>query len=199
MAEEIYCEGIVLHRKVGRNGNKEVIVWTDRLGKITAVAKGAAKSEKWSGRFEPLNHLELKIIRSRRGYRIIRADVIQAFLNREKPEEYYRRSIPFLHLLLSSVVSEMPLPEVFPLFLSLLQALGECQHPERAYAYFSAEILRQLGGPRINVAKNVHEACQQRLSEAEKKKIMEGWAISLNVGEPVFLGISPGRFRKRRL
>ncbi|MFN4181995.1 MAG: DNA repair protein RecO [bacterium] len=196
MAEEIYCEGIVLHRKVGRNGNKEVIFWTDRLGKITAMAKGAAKSDKWSGRFEPLNHLELKILRSRRGYRIIRADVIQAFLNQEKPEEYYRRSVPFLRLLLSSVLSEMPLPEIFPLFLSLLKTLGECQNPERAYAYFSAEILHQLGGPRINVAKNVQEACQKKLSEAEKKKIVEGWAISLNISEPVFSGIFPRSFRR---
>ncbi len=184
MAEEIHCEAVVLHRTVGRQGEKKVILWTDQLGKISVLAKGAAKSSKWSGRFEPLNHLELKILRTRRGYQVIRAEVLDSYLNREHPEVFYQRSIPFLRLFLTSLVSDIPLPNTFSLFLAVLRILGECQHPETVYAFFSAAMLAELGGPRIFVAGGLQEACGKKAEEKVKRQIVEGWKLSLHIMEP---------------
>ncbi|MGH9426211.1 MAG: DNA repair protein RecO, partial [Terriglobia bacterium] len=190
------ARAIVLSRSVLGDGSKRVELFTDSLGRVFAVAKGAAKVSHWAGLFEPLTLMDVILMTSRtdveaggfQTYKIIGADFISEFAEVKRTPEMLAQAAPFVRLAEAVFQPGEPYPECFELLVECLRSIPKCARKEALYNYFNYQALAALGGAPVCpdlLRATPLEICRGKVAlpaeEGFKREIRTAWNTALGV------------------
>lgn len=131
MAEVIKTEALVLYTTRWHETSKIVHLFTEQLGDIKVLAKGALRPKSpFRGILEALNHLEVIIsLRETRGLQILSsATLFNAYMDIRENLSKTAIAFSILELLKKFFQLHEPVQDFFHYVIRLLQNLNECQH-----------------------------------------------------------------------
>lgn len=139
-------EAIVLKRKELGEADSILTLYTPRLGKVRAVARGARRARsKMSGHIEPLTHTEVQIAQSRNLDIVTQGQTIESFLPLR--DDLWRTSCAlYLVELVDRFTAEgQENYAVFRLLLDTLGRLCQVRESEVLLRYFELRLLEYVG------------------------------------------------------
>ena len=141
-------EGVVLKSTPIGEGAVIVILYSQELGKLRAIARGARKpSSKMVGHLEPLNRVELAVAKTRVGGidTITQAQVVETFPDLKASLEGVSRGLYLAELVDGFGTEGGANPELYRLLLEALRFLNQQPEADTALRYFELNLLQCSG------------------------------------------------------
>ena len=141
-------EGVVLKATHMGEGAVMITLYSQSLGKLRAIARGARKpSSKMVGHLEPLNRVELAVARARVGGidTVTQAQVVEAFPDLKASLEGVSRGLYLAELVDGFGTEGGANPELYCLLLDALRFLNHQPEADTALRYFELHLLQRSG------------------------------------------------------
>jgi len=138
--------GFILRQRDYRDSDKLLSIFTEKKGKITAVAKGI-KKPKSSLRAcaQPFCHAYLHLNQGREMDLLTQARLLDFYANSRSDLERSLYCIYLMELLDKSLLENIPLPALYKTLLLVLSAINEQGLNPLFIRYFEAQLLASLG------------------------------------------------------
>lgn len=179
-------EGLILKRKNFGEANRVLTVLTDRLGKISIIAKGVRRiTSRRAGNIEVLNRVKLHLFKAK-NYTLSEAESLETFSNLKGNLTLSTISFHIIELVDRLTVEEQKNNDLYNLTLGILRLLET--HPRQIFIRaFEVKILSLLGfwslqaieGVDIetkNLLEKLHRSSWQQIEQLE---ISQDQAIAL--------------------
>ena len=165
-ASRVYkTEAIVLKRIVLGEADKILVLYTPRLGKLRAIAKGSRRpGSKLSGHLELLTHCRMMLARGQKLDVVSQSETISGFLPLR--DDLWRTSLALYAAELVDQFAEEHIDNypVYELLLATLNRLSEGDSGEMVLRYFELHLLAHLGyRPELNEC----TICKSRLQPGD--------------------------------
>lgn len=139
-------EAIILKRTKIGEADRILTLYTPRLGKLKAIAKGTRRPQsKLGGHVELITHSRLMLARGRNLDIITQAQTINNFLPIKDDLERISRALYIAELVDSFTGEHIEDHELFNLLLDTLQQLSQARNGEAVLRYFELRLLDHLG------------------------------------------------------
>ncbi len=147
----IRTKAIILFSSPVGESDLLLVLFTEKLGKIRAMAKGALRSRKrFAGILLNLNLVRIELIPSRRsesGYLLNLAEPVKSRFSLSKEPERLASAYALAELIEKATPELAPDPALFHLLEASLDQLGDSKNFRETLFYFLLQILDQLGYP----------------------------------------------------
>jgi len=144
--KEIRTSGIILKRRNIGEADRLLFIFTEELGKISVLAKGARKIKaKLSGHLEPFSLTNLRLIKGRSLYTVIGAQLQKRFAQPEELEKVAEAGF-ICEVLDKSLRDEAPHKDLFQSSILALSEVSKFGHPSpKVRSFFILEALLETG------------------------------------------------------
>jgi DNA repair protein RecO (recombination protein O) len=156
MSRTFSSEGIVLKRMNFSEADRIVTIYTEKFGKITAIAKGARKlSSRKKGGLEPGTISKCFFARGKGMPIITQAEIVDNFSNANDTLTKMTQAFQVLEIVDSLTPDEEANEEVYVLLIESLRLLGENGSKKKELLDNIRKILKELGfGPPKNMSES---------------------------------------------
>lgn len=138
--------GIILSSTPIFETDKRIELFSANLGRVTVIAKGAARSTKrFGGRLEPTNLIQAQVIQKKAMWPMTDASVIEAFPQIRTEFNRISMAFYFLKLVKKMTVDLQPHPALFDVVIHELRALNLQEDPGLCRRRFEQSVLRVEG------------------------------------------------------
>ncbi len=140
--------GIILNSRPMGEYDRIVGMFTEDLGRIDGIAKGARSfKNRFGGSLEPFTHCRLGLFRKRHGslFRIESADIIASFSQVREDLDLLLHSSSMVDVLRKITPPEDPNKAIFTLLLRSLDRLSAGDHTDNVLFFYQIQILHLSG------------------------------------------------------
>ena len=144
----IKTSGIILNSRPMGEYDRIVGIFTEDLGRIDGIAKGARSfKNRFGGSLEPFTHCRLGLFRKRHGslYRIESADIIKSFSQIREDLDLILHSSSMVDVLRKITPLEDPSKAIFTLLLRSLDRISAGEHIDNVLFFYQIQILHLSG------------------------------------------------------
>src|SRR4030066_1462541 len=144
----IKTSGIILNSRPMGEYDRLVGIFTEDLGRIDGIAKGARRfKNRFGGSLEPFTHCRLGLFRKRHGslYRIESADIINSFSQVRGDLNLILHSSSMVDILRKLTPLEDPSKPIFTLLLKSLDRISAGEHIDNVLFFYQIQILHLSG------------------------------------------------------
>lgn len=182
----ISCEGIILKRRNFGEADRMLTVLTDRLGKISIVAKGVRRiTSRRAGNVELLNRVKLHLFKGK-GFTLQEAESLDTFSQIKDNLTLATTAFHILELIDRLTVEEQKNQEVYQLTVEVLKQLE--QNPRQIFVRaFEVKLLSLTGFWSSQAIKELDAQTENLLNDLETKSWMEIAQIHLKGEQAVAL------------
>lgn len=152
MNKETRTLGIILKRRNIGEADRLLFIFTEELGKVTAVGRGLRKIKaKLAGHLEPFSLTNLQLIKGRNLYTVIGAQLIERFALPEEIEKIAEAGF-ICEVLDKALRDEAPHQDLFQSSILALREVSKFGHPSpKVRSFFILESLLETGfHPELN-------------------------------------------------
>ncbi len=176
----IVVQGIILKRTNFGEADRVITVLTDRLGKITVIARGVRKiTSRRAGNVELLNFVKLSLFKGK-GYTLTEAEAIETFPKIKENLTLSSTAFHVIELIDRLIVEDQSNPQVFDLVLATLKILEK--NPRQLFIRaYEVKLLRLLGFWSADMVTGIDQSLGLLLQNLED----ESWAeiAKMNITE----------------
>ena len=144
----IKSSGIILNSRPMGEYDRIVGIFTEDLGRIDGIAKGARSfKNRFGGSLEPFTYCRLGLFRKRHGslYRIESADIVNSFSQVRKDLNLILHSSSMVDILRKLTPLEDPSKAIFTLLLRSLDRISAGEHIDNILFFYQIQILHLSG------------------------------------------------------
>jgi len=144
----IKSSGIILNSRPMGEYDRIVGIFTEDLGRIDGIAKGARSfKNRFGGSLEPFTHCRLGLFRKRQGslYRIETADIVNSFSQVREDLDLILHSSSMVDVLRKLTPLEDPSKAIFNLLLRSLDRISAGEHVDNVLFFYQIQILHLSG------------------------------------------------------
>lgn len=130
------ADGVILRTYKLREADRIVVVLTEELGKVRAVAKGVRKTtSKFGARLEPMSHVQLQIIRGRDLDTIVQAESIEPLAPLFGDLDRASQGLAALEAVDQLALEREPSPELYRMLVGVLRTIATRTSPLTVAAF----------------------------------------------------------------
>ncbi len=144
----VKTSGIIINSRPMGEYDRIVGVFTEDLGRIDGIAKGARSfKNRFGGSLEPFTHCRLGLFRKRHGslYRIESADIVTSFSQVREDLDLLLHSSSMVDILRKITPLEDPSKAMFTLLLRSLDRISAGEHIDNVLFFYQIQILHLSG------------------------------------------------------
>lgn len=144
----IKTSGIILNSRPMGEYDRIVGIFTEDLGRIDCIAKGARSfKNRFGGSLEPFTHCRLGLFRKRHGsfFRIESADIVASFSEVREDLDLLLHSSSMVDVLRKITPLEDPNRSIFALLLRSLERISAGDHIDNILFFYQIQILNLCG------------------------------------------------------
>ncbi|AKG53594.1 DNA recombination mediator protein [Dehalogenimonas sp. WBC-2] len=143
---EIKTPAVVIRRFRLNDADRVITLFTQEMGKVSAIAKGVRKStSKLAGHLEPLTFTSITLTRGKNLKIITGSQTIKPFLHIRNSLEGTAHALYYTELIYHFTPEDQPNPSVFGLLTEVLDTLDNVASPAILSRYFELNLLKYLG------------------------------------------------------
>ncbi len=138
--------GVILRQRDFKDSDKLLSIFTEKEGKITAIAKGVKKSKSsLRACVQPFCHSFLHFNQGKNMDIITQAKLLDFYGNSRQDLERALNCYYLMELLDKSLQEHLPLPDLYQTLLTVLEAINEQGLNPLYIRYFESQLLVKLG------------------------------------------------------
>lgn len=143
---EIKTPAVVIRRSKLKDADRVITLFTQEMGKISAVAKGVRNSKsKLAGHLEPLTLTNITLTRGKNLRIITGSQTIKPFLRMRNSLDTTAHALYYVELICHFTPEDQPNPSVFCLLTEVLDTLESITSPALLSRYYELNLLKHLG------------------------------------------------------
>lgn len=138
--------GIILRQRDFKDSDKLLSIFTEKQGKITAIAKGVKKAKSsLRASVQPFCHSYLYFNQGKNMDLVTQAKLLDFYGNSRQDLERALHCYYLMELLDKSLQEHHPLPELYQVLITVMEALNEQGLNPLFIRYFESQLLVRLG------------------------------------------------------